>query len=533
MGIFVWAMRSQGLEPSAKCFCNMHELLYEMKVTGKEQYHNNFGCYGFVPRSDVSYLVPTFWKRWPGAWMEEWFYIKNNLIEREDIKGISQRPIWSRFDIRRPATALGNDIEACQKAFNNVCAFIGTRDLVQERIAYRVWPLMNVWEMPKETAAGSSQGGLVYLKYTFRYRDQFDEPNDDWLTCVEATSDELLGAYTRAEDDAMTLAFGGRGKKRLNRVFDVIGFVYPDYSYPSRKQGKNRKTATSAIPAAPKGKKIKVLTHRPRYIETATVSKLGEGTASTIEPGRPAPAGSKEEFAEVPKVPATESAEAPKHAAKAKGKATEGPEREETAGLLKILSPPPEPELPKVSKAPAITPKRRKMTRVLDAALESTRASTPAPTKETAEADTARAEPEAGPSMPIESEPVGTGRSVEQGPSDVGLVLEKEDTPKKIESPTPEAPSEEVDFIIRHASGKRLSEAKIAEAKHYAWELKYPKGPWCIMVPTKMTFYTASRTTRKYLFARRLQKIQVFRSLKLACLLCRRMTSPTALHTIV
>jgi hypothetical protein len=26
MGIFVWDVRSQGLEPSAKCFCSMHEL---------------------------------------------------------------------------------------------------------------------------------------------------------------------------------------------------------------------------------------------------------------------------------------------------------------------------------------------------------------------------------------------------------------------------------------------------------------------------------------------------------------------------
>jgi hypothetical protein len=33
--IFVWAMRSQGLEPNAKCFCNMHELSYETKATGK------------------------------------------------------------------------------------------------------------------------------------------------------------------------------------------------------------------------------------------------------------------------------------------------------------------------------------------------------------------------------------------------------------------------------------------------------------------------------------------------------------------
>jgi hypothetical protein len=87
--------------------------------------------------------------------------------------------------------------------------------------------------MPKEAATGSSKRGLVYLKYTFKYRSQFDEPNDDWLDAIEATNDELLGAYSRVEDDAMTAAFGGRGKKRLNRVFDVIGFVYPDYCYPS------------------------------------------------------------------------------------------------------------------------------------------------------------------------------------------------------------------------------------------------------------------------------------------------------------
>jgi hypothetical protein len=106
-------MRSQGLKPNAKCFYNIHELSYETKATGKEQYHNNFGCYSFVPRSDVSYPVPTFQKCWLGSWMQEWFYVKNNLIEREDIKGIIQHPIWSRFGIRRPATALGNDIQAC------------------------------------------------------------------------------------------------------------------------------------------------------------------------------------------------------------------------------------------------------------------------------------------------------------------------------------------------------------------------------------------------------------------------------------
>jgi hypothetical protein len=142
-------MKSQGLEPNAKCFCNIHELSYETKATGKEQYHNNFGCYNFVPRSEVSYPVPTFRKRWPGAWMQEWFYVKNDLVEREDIKGIIQRPIWSRFGFRRPSNALRNDIQACQMAFNTICTYIGTRDLVQEHIAYIAWPLASGWEMPK------------------------------------------------------------------------------------------------------------------------------------------------------------------------------------------------------------------------------------------------------------------------------------------------------------------------------------------------------------------------------------------------
>jgi hypothetical protein len=67
MGMFVWAVRSQGLEPSAKCFCSMQELLYKTKAIGKEQYHNNFGCYGFIARSNASYPVLTNRKRWPRA----------------------------------------------------------------------------------------------------------------------------------------------------------------------------------------------------------------------------------------------------------------------------------------------------------------------------------------------------------------------------------------------------------------------------------------------------------------------------------
>jgi hypothetical protein len=121
--------------------------------------------------------------------------------------------------------------------------------------------------MPKESISKSDEGGLVRLKYTFRYEGKLVEPDDDWLKCIEATSDELLGPYSKAEDNALSAALGSRKKKRLNRVFDAIGFMYPDYRYPPK--GQKRKSATSgkdiasAAPSepTPKRRRVKVLTH--------------------------------------------------------------------------------------------------------------------------------------------------------------------------------------------------------------------------------------------------------------------------------
>jgi hypothetical protein len=114
--------------------------------------------------------------------------------------------------------------QGCLATFNVVCNYINTRDLVQEHIAFKVWPLAAKWEMPKDAEADANAGksSLVHLKYTYRYRNQFGEPDDDWLDAIEATSDELLGTYMKAEDEAMYVSFVARGKQRLNKVFDAI-----------------------------------------------------------------------------------------------------------------------------------------------------------------------------------------------------------------------------------------------------------------------------------------------------------------------
>jgi hypothetical protein len=47
---------------------------------------------------------------------------------------------------------------------------------------------------------------------------------------------------------------------------------------------------------------------------------------------------------------------------------------------------------------------------------------------------------------------------------------------EEIDTVVPEASSTLYDYIVRHASGKKLSEEEVFEANHYAKELKYPKG---------------------------------------------------------
>jgi hypothetical protein len=51
-----------------------------------------------------------------------------------------------------------------------------------------------------------------------------------------------------------------------------------------------------------------------------------------------------------------------------------------------------------------------------------------------------------------------------------------QDMVEKVKSSVPEALVEDIDYIFRHASGKKLSEEDIVEARHYAQRLKYPKG---------------------------------------------------------
>jgi hypothetical protein len=248
--------------------------------------------------------------------------------------------------------------------------------------------------------------------------------------------------------------------------------MYPDYRYPpqgqKRKSGTSRKDVASAASSepAPKNKKVKVLTHRSRYIEPATVPDFGGETSSATKAEGPALTQRIEELTAMPKADIIEE-----------------PRPEETK-TSEIVSPSVGVEAPKIQKDLAATPKRKRMASVLDVLetiktssstlgkiAKSLKAQIETETKLTeAKATMSRADAETGPSVPIKEKSSEIGEKAAEEEA-IEQIL-----PEKFAAPTPEALKENTNYIICHASGKNLSKEEKREAQHYAEKLKYPKG---------------------------------------------------------
>jgi hypothetical protein len=68
------------------------------------------------------------------------------------------------------------------------------------------------------------------------------------LDTIEVMCNEILGNYTKKEDQLLTAAFDARPKRRLNRVMDALNFEYPDYERLNKgAEGQKRKRIVSVV----------------------------------------------------------------------------------------------------------------------------------------------------------------------------------------------------------------------------------------------------------------------------------------------
>jgi hypothetical protein len=244
LSVYIWALRSQGAEPFAEGFCWARELHYQTKAR-EDGLHENFGYYNFAYRKDAKSLVISYRTKWPAGWKTEWFYVKVD----EKKEKLVQSPLELIFGETRPRCDMKPE-SPCQIAlgeFRVIAKHIGTRDLVQEFLAFRVFPTLKEWDMPK-LKGEKKKKELIRLPYYYKFKKHFKEPCQEWLDMIEVTCNEILGNYSKKEDQLMTAAFGTRPKRRLNRVMDALNFEYPDYERLDRgAEGQKRKRVASIL----------------------------------------------------------------------------------------------------------------------------------------------------------------------------------------------------------------------------------------------------------------------------------------------
>jgi hypothetical protein len=248
LSVFIWALRSQRMDPNVEAFCRVHELHYQTKAR-EDGLHENFGCYNFAYRKDMKAPVLSYRSKWPTGWKNEWFYFKADEKKREKLMQIVLSPLSLCFGLTRPLCCmmLGSPCRQAVAEFRVVAEQISTRDLLQEYLANKVSPTSSEWSMPKLKGT-RKKNELIRLPYRFKFEKQFKEPCQEWLEMIETMCNEILGNYTKKEDQLMTAAFGTRPKRRFNRVMDALNFEYPDYERLNKvAEGQKRKRIDSVL----------------------------------------------------------------------------------------------------------------------------------------------------------------------------------------------------------------------------------------------------------------------------------------------
>jgi hypothetical protein len=187
--------------------------------------------------------------KWPTGWKNEWFYMKADEKKREKLMTMVMSPLSLNFGMTRPLCnmQLGSPCQLAEVEFRVVAEQISTRDLVQEYLANQTYRTSSGWWMPKMKET-KKKHELVRLAYRFKFEKQFKKPCKEWLDMIETMCNEILGNYTKKEDQLMTAAFGTQPERRLNQVIVALKFEYLDYEKLDKDaEGVKRKRIVSIL----------------------------------------------------------------------------------------------------------------------------------------------------------------------------------------------------------------------------------------------------------------------------------------------
>jgi hypothetical protein len=287
---------------------------------------------------------------------------------------------------------------------------------------------------------------------------------------------EILGNYTKKEDQLMITAFDTRSKRRLNRVMNALKFEYPDYERLSKgAEGPKRKRAVSVM----QRQAARMIKEDENLAKKKISSpKLKVAVSKKIKATAPKPKADLEE--EIPSTPsATDAEEILKVMTKSLPNKLSplGPE------LMNLLQKNKEPS---AVEKPA-EPKKRRIITVIEA-IEETPPSASAPKTAAAEAAPAEAstyEAAAAEATDLENTLIDIDEMILNMAEEETIATaeetstavpeKRENMPGKEKEPT-EDTSEGENFNFQNIIGQELSKAEKQKLRDYAISCGYQPG---------------------------------------------------------
>jgi hypothetical protein len=258
---YVWATTSYGGQPSVEVFAKYYCLHWQKRMIGDEV--AQFGSCTFTPKTgkttmEVVELVPCARNKW-GNWHEFWFYVAEGTVE--DHPGLPVSEMCSHFYSAYPPFEVAEE-DANEGALRCAAGLSSGRDLVEEFVAYGVWPLAHGWALgevcPRQMP---SHGGKLVRSPAFA----LDLHSRDPAAFVREAEDgavQIVGRYVSRTEGQRSWDIRG-SSDRLNRVFELNRLPYGDYSGQNDADRREKKTVVEsgddpAPAAAPSSKKRKL-----------------------------------------------------------------------------------------------------------------------------------------------------------------------------------------------------------------------------------------------------------------------------------
>jgi hypothetical protein len=258
---YVWATTSYGEQPSVEVFVKYHCLHWQKRMIGNKI--AQFGSCTFTPKTgktsmEVVELVPCARNKW-GNWWEFWFYVAEGTVE--DHPGLPVAEMCSHYYSAYPQFEVAEE-DADEGALLCTTGMSSGRDLVEEFVAYGVWPLARGWALGEVCPLQMpSRGGMQVRSPAFAL-DLHGRDPASFVREVEDGAVRIVGRYVPKTEAQRSWDIRG-SNDRLNRVFELNRLPYG--GYPGQdvvdRRGKKPAAETEDDPApaaAPSTKKRKL-----------------------------------------------------------------------------------------------------------------------------------------------------------------------------------------------------------------------------------------------------------------------------------